>query len=99
MTPERDQGTVFGEVAQQYDEARPGYPDAVFDQILDFGALDAGAEAVEVGAGTGKATMAMRDRGVEVHALEASPEMAAVLRTKGVDVEVTHFEAIDLTPE
>jgi trans-aconitate methyltransferase len=92
VTPEREQRTVFGEVAEQYDEARPGYPDAVFDAILEFGALDAGALAVEIGAGTGKATLPMRVRGVDVRALEPSPEMAAVLRAKGVAVEVTSFE-------
>jgi SAM-dependent methyltransferase len=89
----REQRLVFGEVADQYDAARPSYPDALFDTIVDFGALRAGDRALEVGAGTGKATTGFVARGLDVHALEPSPEMAAVLRAKGVDVEETLFES------
>jgi SAM-dependent methyltransferase len=90
---EREQRLVFGEVAQQYDAARPSYPDAFFDEIIEFGELQDGGAALEIGAGTGKATVGFLARGFDVHALEPSPEMAAVLRAKGVDVEATTFEA------
>jgi trans-aconitate methyltransferase len=88
----REQGLVFGEVADEYDALRPGYPDAVFDQILEFGALVPGDRAVEVGAGTGKATRSLLDRGLSIHAVEPSPPMAAVLRKYGVDAETVRFD-------
>ncbi len=90
---EREQRLVFGEVADQYDEARPSYPDAVFDTIVEFGALEPGDRALEIGAGTGKATMGFVARGLDVHALEPSPEMGALLRAKGVRVEQGLFES------
>jgi len=90
---EREQRLVFGEVAQQYDAYRPSYPDGLFDTIIDFGALRAGDRALEIGAGTGKATAGFVARGLDVHALEPSPEMAAVLRARGIDAEETLFEA------
>jgi len=89
----REQRLVFGEVAQQYDAHRPSYPDALFDTIIDFGGLAAGDRALEIGAGTGKATLGFLARGLVVHALEPSAEMAAVAREKGIDVEVSLFEA------
>jgi SAM-dependent methyltransferase len=88
----REQGLVFGEVADDYDALRPGYPDALFDHVMLFGALDAGDRALEVGAGTGKATRSFLERGLSIHALEPSPEMAAVLQQYGVDAEAVRFE-------
>ena len=89
----REQRLVFGEVADQYDRARPGYPDAAFDAIVAYAGVQPGDRVLEVGAGTGKATMSMLARGLDVHALEPSVEMGAVLRAKGADVTNALFEA------
>jgi SAM-dependent methyltransferase len=88
----REQRLVFGEVAEDYHAARPGYPDALFDDVV---AAAGGRSALEVGAGTGKATSALVARGLDVVALEPSAEMAAVLRrvVPGVRVELSDFEA------
>jgi SAM-dependent methyltransferase len=75
----REQRFVFGEVAELYDRARAGYPADVIDDVLRFTGVDPDRlRALEVGAGTGKATLAFAARGVEILALEPSPEMAAV---------------------
>jgi len=95
VTDRIEQGLVFGEVAEQYDRARPSYPDALFDTIIEYGGLALGDVALEIGAGTGKATRGFLARGIAVHALEPSPGMAAVLRDHGVDAEETTFEAWD----
>jgi SAM-dependent methyltransferase len=91
--PEREQRLVFGEIAEQYDASRPSYPDALFESIIDFGELRSGDRALEIGAGTGKATRGFVERGLRVHALEPSPAMAAILRRKGVEVEEALFES------
>jgi SAM-dependent methyltransferase len=90
--PPREQALVFGEVAEQYEAARPSYPDELFATIVDYGGLRAGDAALEIGAGTGKATMGFVAHGLAVLALEPSAEMARVLRAKGVTVEETPFE-------
>jgi SAM-dependent methyltransferase len=94
VTAEREQRLVFGEIAKQYDAARPSYPDEMFDIVMTYGALHAGDRALEIGAGTGKATEKFIARGLHVHALEPSAGMAAVLRTKNVEVEDATFEAM-----
>jgi SAM-dependent methyltransferase len=89
---EREERLVFGEVAEEYDAIRPSYPDVLFDEVMEFGALTAGDRALEIGAGTGKATMRFLARGLRVHCLEPSEAMGAILRGKGAEVETTLFE-------
>lgn len=75
----REQRLVFGEDAELYDRARPGYADAMVDDVIDYGGIDPAASlALEIGAGTGKATVAFASRGIGVVAIEPDPAMAAV---------------------
>ena len=79
---------------------RPGlaYPESLVDDVLAFVGFEASqVRALEVGAGTGKATMSFARRGVDIVALEPSAAMAAVARGNcggfpNVRVEVTSFE-------
>jgi SAM-dependent methyltransferase len=99
LSPVREQRTIFGEVAELYDKARAAYPEALFDDVLDYARCTAASSmrALEIGAGTGKATVALAARGVDVVALEPDAAMAAVLRRScenfpHVRIEVTTFE-------
>ena len=89
-------GLVFGSAADAYERHRLGYPDAVADLVLAY-AHPPVSTALEVGAGTGKATRLFAGRGVTVTACEPDPAMAVVLRrrTTGLPVEVviSTFEA------
>lgn len=98
MDAPREQGLVFGEVAEEYDDARPSYPHELFDAVMAFGSLQPGDAALEIGAGTGKATRGFASRGMVIHALEPSSGMARVLRATGVDVEESSFEAYTPSP-
>ena len=68
----------FDARARQYDDVRPSYPDAAVDAILAFAGLGAGARALEVGSGTGKATRLFLARGLEVLALEPGARLIEV---------------------
>jgi SAM-dependent methyltransferase len=70
----------FGAVARAYDRARPSYPEALVDDVVAAGALLPGTAAVEVGAGTGKATVLFAVRGLQMTCVEPDPAMAAILR-------------------
>jgi SAM-dependent methyltransferase len=90
----------FDAAAVAYDTYRPRYPDGVFDDIVGLGGLSAGATAVEIGAGTGIATVPLVHRGVQVIPVEPSPAMAALGRAKlgaGTSWVVGRFE--DWSPE
>jgi SAM-dependent methyltransferase len=81
MTGNRERRVIFGEVADTYDASRPGYPDQLFAEVLDYARLD-GAPVVEVGAGTGKASLALAARNLSLTCVEPDPRMAAVLDTR-----------------
>ncbi|CAN5625736.1 class I SAM-dependent methyltransferase [soil metagenome] len=94
-------GLLFGTAAESYERFRLGYPDEVVDRTLAYAGKPV-RDAVEVGAGTGKATRAFVTRGVRVVALEPDPEMRAVLdrETAGMAVStvLSTFEAYDGPP-
>ncbi|MGC1909171.1 MAG: class I SAM-dependent methyltransferase [Candidatus Dormiibacterota bacterium] len=83
-TEPRQQRLVFGEVAELYDRFRPGYPDAAFDRIVEYGRLGAGDAVLELGCGTGRATLLLAAKGLSVTALEPSAEMARLATQKTV---------------
>ena len=91
---------MFGDVAELYERVRPTYPDALIDDVIELAGIDPSARALEVGAGTGKATRQFAARGVAVRAVEPSAAMAAVAREvcadyQGVTVEEAEFEDFD----
>ncbi len=95
MAPERR--LAFGSVAALYDRARPSYPPSLVDDVLEFAGASPGDRAVEVGAGTAKATVSFASRGLRILALEPSPEMAAIARHnlagfQHVPIEEIEFE-------
>lgn len=81
----REQRTVFGEIADEYDRLRPGYPAAMVDDVL---AAAGPGPVLEVGAGTGKATELFVRRGADLTCIEPDARMAAVLRRKFPDAGV-----------
>ncbi|MFD0273062.1 class I SAM-dependent methyltransferase [Kitasatospora sp. NPDC127111] len=87
---------VFGEVAELYDAARPGYADALAEEVLAYAELG-DRTAVEIGAGTGKATLPFAALGTPLLCIEPDVRMAEVLRrnTAGfprVRVQTGRFE-------
>jgi SAM-dependent methyltransferase len=94
---DRQRRLAFGDVAELYDRVRPSYPSALVDDILEFADAGAGARALEIGAGTGKATALFAERGLRIVGLEPSAEMARIARRNtaaygGVAIEQAEFE-------
>jgi SAM-dependent methyltransferase len=91
---------VFGEVAELYDENRPTYPAALVEDLLELAELVAGDRVLEVGPGTGKATVLFAARGLGVLGIEPSAAMAAVARRNcarypAVEIVESDFEQWD----
>jgi SAM-dependent methyltransferase len=96
-SPHRELRTTFSEAAELYDRMRPTYPPAVFDALAEFGQLGPGSRVLEIGCGTGQATLPLAQRGYRVTAVELGAELAAIARRNlasfpGVEVIVCAFE-------
>jgi SAM-dependent methyltransferase len=71
---------IFDEDAALYDRARPGYPAELLADLRSFAGLGPGATIIEIGPGTGQATLPLVASGAAVTAVELGPSMAARLR-------------------
>lgn len=85
----------FDAWAVDYDRYRPGYPDALFDEISARLSLPDRPAVVDLGAGTGIASAAMARRGWRVTAVEPGGPMLAALqaRVERERLEVTPVQA------
>jgi SAM-dependent methyltransferase len=71
---------TFGQDAELYDQCRPRYPEQVFDDLATLAELDVGSRVLEIGCGTGQATLPLARLGCAIVAVELSLDMAAVAR-------------------
>jgi len=69
----------FGARAEAYERFRPGYPQELFDLVQTYAGQPI-TTALEIGAGTGKATRLFAQNGVAVTATEPDAAMLAELR-------------------
>jgi len=75
--PDRDRLKVtFDTVADRYHQARPSYPDELYDALISLAKLEPGARLLEVGCGTGKATLPLAERGFSITCVEPGPQLA-----------------------
>ena len=86
----------FNTAAQLYDEARPSYPDVAIDWILDRTNIGSDDTLLEIGPGTGQATLKFAERGYKIRGVELGQNMADMLMQKvgnyNVTVDVGPFE-------
>jgi ubiquinone/menaquinone biosynthesis C-methylase UbiE len=78
----------FDAVASDYDKYRPSYPDELFEQLGQYAGELPGARVLDLAAGTGIATRALRARGANVVATDLGADMLRVLRSRSPDVPV-----------
>jgi SAM-dependent methyltransferase len=92
-------GRSFDSWSGDYDRYRPGYPDELFDAIAEHLPLPRQPLVVDLGAGTGRASLAMAAMGWRVTAVEPGKPMLDVLRgraaNEGLLISTIHAGAED----
>jgi cytidine deaminase/SAM-dependent methyltransferase len=78
--PDSSLGAIFDQAAERYDRIRPRYPPELFRDLAKLARLGPGSTILELGAGTGQATVALAESGLDVTALEPGPSLAAIAR-------------------
>jgi len=89
---------TFEQVTELYQRARPSYPMQILDDLLALAGLPKGARIVEVGCGTGQATLPLAQRGYAITCVELGEQLAAATRRNladfpSVDVVNADFES------
>ncbi len=95
---------IFDQVVDDYDAVRPGYPSALIDDIITISTLPANGSVLEIGCGTGQATIPFAQRGYQITGVELGPTLAARAIAKcqsypNVMIHVTSFEDWPAQPE
>lgn len=83
--PAADLRLSFDNMPEIYDRARPAYPAPLFVDLFSYARTSspaAGLRVVEIGPGTGKATVGLLAHGAHVTAVEIGPRLADFLRSK-----------------
>ncbi|WP_454788877.1 class I SAM-dependent methyltransferase [Mycolicibacterium lutetiense] len=75
MSSPKARSLSFGSEAAAYERGRPSYPPETIDWLLPEGAHD----VLDLGAGTGKLTTRLVERGLDVIAVDPIPEMLELL--------------------
>jgi SAM-dependent methyltransferase len=93
---------TFESVAHLYDGRRPALPADLYDTIVELSGVPDGGRVLEVGAGTGRATVPMAARGYRITAVELGARLAAILRRNlagypDVEVVVADFDTWSTT--
>jgi hypothetical protein len=69
---------TFDQAAELYDRARPGYPPALFEDLAELAGVGPGCRVLEIGPGTGQATVPLAERGCHIVAVELGVELATI---------------------
>lgn len=79
------QRRTFERTAEEYDRYRPTYPDALFTDILGYAGLVPHDRILEIGCGTGRATLPLAGTGNPLLGIEPAAAMAGAVRAKLAD--------------
>ena len=77
-----DLRAVFNRAAEDYQRSRPVLPPGLFDDLIYLAGLRPGDRVIEIGCGTGQATVPLAERGLAVTAVELGAELAAIARRR-----------------
>lgn len=89
----------FGAAAEAYSTFRPDYSSEIFDRILGAIPQDRRGLAIDLGAGTGRATRVLLDHFAHVIAVEPDPLMVVKLRAIALRADVHAVKAEDFAHE
>ncbi len=79
---QKDLGRAFNKMAPAYDKFRPAYPDELYQEILTYSPITSSSRVLEIGAGTGKATLPILLTGCSLTAIEPGGNLAKICSEK-----------------
>ena len=77
-----EQRFIFDEVAEIYDRVRPRYPEVLIDDVIYLSRIAPYGRILEVGCGTGQATLPFARRGFVIDGLEPGSALARLAQAR-----------------
>ena len=75
-------GWTFDTAVSNYDKMRPGYVDELYQAIFDYVPINENSNVVEVGSGSGQATLPILKTGCKLTAVEYGENFSEILMNK-----------------
>lgn len=99
-----DKSSWYSDVVDAYDRTRPRYPNKLLSRVQEIGQLQSGKRLLEIGSGSGIATVELAKLGLKVVAVEPSLSACELAQSKCAEypqVEFINstFEKYELTGE
>ncbi len=82
MGPEKGLGWTFDTVVEAYEKMRPEYPKELYEAIFAYIPVGESSRVVEVGPGSGQATLPFLQTGCRLTGVECGPRFSALCREK-----------------
>lgn len=103
MGIDRSRRVTFEEVADLYNESRPGYPEELVEDVIQWSALVANGRILEIGCGPGNATLLFARRGYHLLGIELGQKLAQYARQRcdafpHTVIVTSAFEEYELPP-
>ena len=97
MAIDRSKRITFEEVADLYEALRSDYPEELVEDILDWSGITAEGRILEIGCGSGNATVSFARRGYSILGIELGERLAALAARNcppypGVEILNSAFE-------
>lgn len=97
-------GWTFDTAVSNYDKMRPGYVDEIYQAIFKYVPIDENSNVVEVGSGSGQATLPVLKTGCKLTAVEYGENFSELLKSKfkafpKFSVVTGKFEEVSLEEE
>jgi len=94
---------IFDTSAIYYDKYRPSYPNRLVEDIISLSSLSTKSNILEVGSGTGKATILFAKYNLNIDCIELGENLVEIARKKceylpKVKINVGKFEDFDFEP-
>jgi len=85
---------VFEDIASEYHAMRPGYPDALIDDVTATTGIEAGGSILEIGCGSGQATRSFAPRGYAILGIDISPSLVRIAASEFAGYPNAQFRTV-----
>ncbi|MBP7992188.1 MAG: class I SAM-dependent methyltransferase [Candidatus Magasanikbacteria bacterium] len=104
MTFDRNLKNTFDNLSKLYDEVRPTYPPELINDIVAYAHLKPDAQILDIGCGSGQATIPFAERGYSIVGIDISENLLEIAQEKTVAMNTVSylkdsFENAEFEPE